>query len=254
MITIISPAKKLEETTQAITNQYTTPEFLDEAKELVEELRRLTPQEIEKLMGVNRNIAEINYERFMRWSSKTPSANAQQSIFTFNGHVYKRLSAESMDEKDLEFAQQHLRILSGLYGILRPLDLIQPYRLEMGTPLNTGKGKNLYEFWGNKISKIINSKLRNQKNPTLVNLASREYFKAIKPDLIEGNIITPIFKEKRENQYKTITVYAKKARGAMTRFIIRERIRNPEVIKTFEEDGYVYNEELSSEKEWVFIR
>lgn len=254
MITIISPAKNLEKRNQLITNQYTIPEFLKDAEILIDELRQLSPQDLAELMGVNKNIAEINYERFMRWTHQISTENAQQAIFMFNGHAYKTLKAETLDEKELEFAQQHVRILSGLYGILRPLDLIQPYRLEMGTHLNTERGENLYKFWNNKINRKINTTLQNQKNPTLINLASQEYFKAIKPESLEGNIITPVFKEKKNNEYKTIAVYAKKARGAMTRFIIKEKIENPEALKTFEEDGYVFNNELSSKKEWVFTR
>jgi len=254
MITIISPAKKLEQSSQSITNQYTTPELIKDAEELIDELRQLSPQDIEELMGVSRDIAEMNYERFMRWTRNISKENAQRAIFMFNGHVYKRLNSKSLNEDDLEFAQKHLNILSGLYGILRPLDLIQPYRLEMGTPLKTERGNNLYEFWNNKINKNINAALQDQENPTLINLASREYFKAIKPNSVKGNIITPIFKEKKNNEYKTIAVYAKKARGAMTRFIIKEKINNPEALKTFEEEGYIFNEELSYKNEWVFTR
>ena len=254
MITIISPAKKLEQSSQSITTQYSTPEFLYDAEVLIDELRHLSPRDIEKLMGVSRDIAEMNYERFLRWTANVSKDNAQQAIFMFNGHVYKSLNSNSLKEQDLEFAQKHLRILSGLYGILRPLDLIQPYRLEMGTHLKTERGNNLYEFWNNKINKSINSALQAQKNPTLINLASQEYFKAINPHSVKGNIITPVFKEKKNNEYKTIAVYAKKARGAMTRFIIKERIDNPEALKAFEEDGYVFNQELSSENEWVFTR
>jgi len=254
MITIISPAKKLEQSSQSITNQYTTPEFLKDAEVLIDKLRQLSPQDIEKLMGVSRDIAEMNYERFIRWTANVSRDNAQQAIFMFNGHVYKSLSPKSLNKEDIEFAQQHLRILSGLYGILRPLDLIQPYRLEMGTHLKTERGNNLYEFWNNRINKSINSALQAQKNPTLINLASQEYSKAIHPNSVKGNIITPVFKEKKNNEYKTIAVYAKKARGAMTRFIIKEKVNNPEVLKTFEEDGYVFNEELSSKNEWVFTR
>jgi len=254
MITIISPAKKLEQSSQAITNQHTSPEFLRDAELLIDELRKLSPQDIEKLMGVSRDIAEMNYERFMRWTSNLSKDNAQQAIFMFNGHAYKKLESKSLNKKDHEFAQQHLRILSGLYGILRPLDLIQPYRLEMSTPLTTERGNNLYEFWNNKINEHLNSVLQEQKKPTLINLASQEYFKAIKPNSIKGNIITPIFKEKKNNEYKTIAVYAKKARGAMTRFIIKEKINHPEALKSFEEDGYVFNQEYSSENEWVFTR
>lgn len=254
MITIISPAKKLEQTSRLITNQHTIPDFLNDAKVLIDELRQLGPQDIEELMSVSRDIAELNYERFMRWTPNVSKENAQQAIFMFNGHVYKRLDSKSLYEKDLGFAQKHLRILSGLYGILRPLDLIQPYRLEMGTHLKNKRGNNLYEFWENKINENINAALQDQKNSPLINLASQEYFKAIKPSSIKGDIITPVFKEKKKNEYKTIAVYAKKARGAMTRFIIKEKINNPEVLKTFEEDGYVFNDELSSKNEWIFTR
>jgi hypothetical protein len=254
MITIISPAKKLRDKPAIPTKQYTYPEFINDAALLTEELRQLSPEDIESLMGVNRGIAELNYERFMHWTKDKSANNAHQAIFMFNGHVYQNLDAKSLSETDLSFAQKHLRILSGLYGALRPLDLIQPYRLEMGTKLNTSRGKNLYEFWGEKINNHINGLLKEQNNKTLINLASHEYFKAIKPELIDGTIITPVFKERKDNQYKTIAIYAKKARGEMSRFILEEKAEEPEILKTFEKDGYVYNEELSSSTEWVFTR
>jgi cytoplasmic iron level regulating protein YaaA (DUF328/UPF0246 family) len=190
----------------------------------------------------------------MRWTPEASKDKASQAIFMFNGHVYQNLNAETLSESDLEFAQEHLRILSGLYGILRPLDLIQAYRLEMGTKLTNQRGENLYEFWNTKINEHINKELQKHKNKTLVNLASQEYFKAIQPESINEKIITPVFKEKKGKQYKTIAIYAKKARGEMTRFIIEDKIEDPEALKTFEKDGYVFNEYLSSDTEWVFTR
>jgi hypothetical protein len=254
MLAIISPAKKLKEKPSITINKYSFPEFINDADLLINELRQLSPSDLEVLMGINRNLAELNYERVMHWTAQQPENNAHQAIFMFNGHVYQTLDAKSLSESELSFAQNHLRILSGLYGALRPLDLIQPYRLEMGTKLNNNRGKNLYKFWGDKINTHINELLRNQKTKTLINLASQEYFKAIKPELIDGTIITPIFKERKGDEYKTVAIYAKQARGEMTRFILEEKAEEPEILKTFEKDGYVYNEKLSTDTEWVFTR
>ncbi len=254
MIAILSPAKKLDEKYSSSIKTYTQPELLDDSGILVEELRNFSPAELKELMNVSRDIAELNFERYARWETPFTPENAGLAIFMFNGQAYNGLQAKNLSEESLEFAQDHVRILSGLYGILKPLDLMQPYRLEMGTKLSNPRGKDLYEFWGNKITEKLNEALKKDKSPVLVNLASDEYSKSVNFKQVEGDIITPVFKEKKGQQYKTIAVYAKKARGLMTRFIVKERIENPELLKSFEAEGYSYNPELSTDKEWVFTR
>jgi cytoplasmic iron level regulating protein YaaA (DUF328/UPF0246 family) len=254
MITIISPAKTLDYKSEVQTKQYSQPDFLNDSKVLMNELRKLNPKDIVSLMKVNDEISNLNFERNLSWKTPFTSDNAKQSLLAFKGQVYVGLDAKNLSEDDLLFAQNHLRILSGLYGILRPLDLMQAYRLEMGIPLKNPKGRNLYEFWGTKISDVINKELSNHKRKVLVNLASNEYYKVVKSKLIKADIITPVFKEDKGNEYKVVTVYAKTARGLMSRFIIQNRIEDPEEIKAFDTDGYLFNRDLSTEKEWVFIR
>jgi len=254
MITIISPAKTLDFKSEVQTNQNSQPEFLNDSKILMNELGKLNPKDIARLMKVNDDIANLNFERNLSWRIPFTLDNAKQALLAFRGQVYVGLDAKTLTEKDLLFAQYNLRILSGLYGSLKPLDLIQAYRLEMGIKLKNPIGKNLYEFWGTKIGESLNKELARKKSKVLINLASNEYFKAIKPKLIKGEIITPVFKEIKGNEFKVITVYAKTARGLMSRFIIQNRIENPEDIKAFDTDGYIFNRELSTEKEWVFTR
>jgi len=254
MITIISPAKTLDFTTQSQIKEYSQPQFLDKAEILIKELRKLKPKDIIKLMSVNEEIANLNFERFLSWELPFNEKNAKQALLAFKGQVFIGLEAYSLSHDDLLFSQNHLRILSGLYGVLRPLDLIQAYRLEMGIKLKNPAGKNLYEFWGNKITENINKELLTQKNKVLINLASNEYYKIINPKMIQGSIITPVFKELKGNEFKVVTIYAKTARGYMSRFIIQNRIENPEDIKAFDTGGYLYNRDLSSDKEWVFTR
>ena len=254
MLAILSPAKTLDYKAKPQTNQFSQPVFLNDSKTLIAELQKLSPAGIESLMRVNKDIASLNFERFASWSMPFNLKNSKQALLTFKGQVYVGLEAKSLTEDDLFFAQNHLRILSGLYGILKPLDLMQAYRLEMGTNLSNPKGKNLYEFWGNKITEAINNELAAHKQKVLINLASNEYSKVIKPKLIKGDIITPVFKEIKGNSFKVITVYAKTARGLMSRFIIKNRIENPEDIKAFDTDGYLFNQQLSTNKEWVFTR
>lgn len=254
MITILSPAKKLDfkKTVQSKLNSQ--PDFLDDSKILINELRKLKPKDISKLMNISDDLANLNVERNLSWSTPFTKSNARQAIFAFRGQVYIGLDADSLNDNDLKFAQDHIRILSGLYGVLKPLDLMQAYRLEMGTSLKNSRGKNLYEFWGDKITNAINKELIKQKHKVLVNLASNEYFKSIKPKLLKGEIITPIFKEEKGGKYKVVTVYAKTARGQMSHFIIKNRLEKPDDLKAFDTDGYLFNEGLSTEKEWVFTR
>lgn len=254
MLAIISPAKNLNFKPQNVTKEYSQADFLKDANVLIKKLRKLKQEDISKLMEVNPKIAQLNYERYIQWGLPFTPENSKQAVLLFNGEVYNGLKAETLSEKDLLYAQEHLRILSGLYGVLRPLDLMQPYRLEMGRPLETKKAKNLYEFWGLKITKAINMELEKQKEKVLLNLASNEYFKSIKKDKIKARIITPVFKELKGDRYKVIVVYAKKARGLMARYMIKNRIEEAEQLKHFDEEGYFYNEQLSSENEWVFTR
>ena len=205
-------------------------------------------------MKVSAKIADLNFDRYETWSTPFTQDNAKQAMLAFKGDVYTGLDAETFSAADFKFAQQHLRMLSGLYGLLRPLDLMQPYRLEMGTKLDTDAGKNLYEFWGSTITDGINKQLKKIKSDYLVNLASNEYFKSVKPKEVNGEIITPDFKEFKNGDYKMIGIYAKKARGMLSRYIIQNQLTDPEDIKSFDEDGYRYNKKLSRGNNFIFTR
>lgn len=254
MLTVISPAKTLDFDTPTLTDVYTQPAHLTQSRQLVRRLRELSTQDISKMMSVSDNLAELNRERFKQWKTPFRPDNSRQAIFAFKGDVYLGLDAYSMAPAEVDFAQNHLRILSGLYGLLRPLDLMQAYRLEMGTRLGTEQGSNLYQFWGDRITKTINRELKQSDSQTLVNLASGEYFKSIKPKQLNAEIITPAFKEYRDGEYKFIQFFAKKARGSMARYLIDRKIDNPEALKDFDYAGYGYNAELSGNNEWVFTR
>jgi len=205
-------------------------------------------------MKLSLKLAELNFDRYETWKPKCTEKNAKQSILAFQGDVYQGLDAASLSAAELKFAQQHLRILSGLYGILRPLDLMQPYRLEMGTKLKTTRGNNLYDFWGSTITEGLNKQLKKLKTDTLINLASNEYFKSVKPKELDAEIITPAFKEFKNGDYKMIGIYAKRARGLMSRYIIQNKLTNPEDLKDFHEEGYKFNSKLSKGNNWVFTR
>ncbi len=254
MLTIISPAKTLDTEKQSITDKYSQPQFQEEAKVLVRELQKMSPDKLSKLMKISPKLADLNWTRFQEWELPFTPQNAKQALLCFKGGVYNGLDAASLLPVDIDFAQGHLRILSGLYGLLRPLDLMQAYRLEMGTPLKTGKKKNLYEYWGDRITQSVNDSLIEGKMKYLINLASEEYYKAIDPPKVNAQIITPIFKEYRNGQYKFMSVFGKKARGLMSRFIIRNKLTDPEQMKLFDSEGYYYNDKLSGETEWVFTR
>ncbi len=254
MLIVISPAKTLDYDTPPKTGTFSSPEFLDRSEELIERARRYSALDIAELMEVSMKLAELNFERFEQWHTPFSPKNAKQAVLAFKGDVYTGLDSESFGEEDFSFAQEHLRILSGLYGLLRPLDLMQPYRLEMGRKVDTRRGKNLYEFWGTTITEGLNRQLQQLKTPYLINLASNEYFKAVKPKLLEGEIITPEFKDWKNGQYKMMGVYAKKARGQLSRYVIRHRLTDPERMKAFDVDGYRFNEELSKGNTWVFTR
>ncbi len=254
MLIVVSPAKTLDYHTPAKTKVATLPDYLDHSQKLVDRLRQLSSLDISELMKVSVKIADLNFDRYESWDKTFTTSNAKQTALAFKGDVYTGLDAESFNAKDFKFAQQHLRVLSGLYGLLRPLDLMQPYRLEMGTKLKTGHAKNLYEFWGSTITEGLNTQLKKIKSEILINLASNEYFKSIKPKELNAEIITPAFKEFKNGDYKMIGIYAKKARGMLSRYIIKHQLSNAEDIKTFDEEDYTFNKRLSQGNTWVFTR
>jgi len=250
VLILISPAKTLDFETPAKCDRFSKPAFLSETQELVGQLSQLSAAEISSMMKISDKLGVLNASRYQTWQSDFDHTNAKQALLAFQGDVYRGLDADSFTPEDLDYAQEHLLILSGLYGILRPLDLIQPYRLEMGTKLAHGKlqglsADTLYEFWQDKISNAIADRVARLDNLTIVNLASLEYFKAAQPKLLPGKIVTPIFKDWKNGKYKIISFYAKKARGMMSAYIIKNRLQNPEQLKGFTEDGYKFNPELS---------
>lgn len=254
MLIVVSPAKTLDYETQPTTPLHSQPMFLEQSQLLIDELTKLSVQDIAELMKLSDKLSSLNVARYASWHTDFNEDNAKQAVLAFKGDVYTGLDAESLSEADLEYAQQHLRILSGLYGVLKPLDLMQPYRLEMGTKLANPQGKDLYQFWGNTIADYLNSELEAQTSPVLINLASNEYFKAAKVKNIQGRVITPAFKDWKNGQYKIISFYAKKARGLMTRYIIQNQIDDPEQLKAFDLDGYRFAESMSEGDTWTFIR
>lgn len=254
MLVVLSPSKTLDPEACADAEICTQPDYLKESRQLVRCLRELSPDDIAELMRVSMKIANLNFDRYHRWKTPFTSDNARPAALTFKGDVYTGLGAGDFTRQDLNFAQKHLRILSGLYGLLRPLDLIQPYRLEMGTRLGTSRGDNLYQFWGNRITEGLREALSGQKGPVLVNLASQEYFKAVRPEGLDVPVITPVFKERKGRQYRVIGLFAKKARGMMTRHIIKKRLTKVDAIAGFTDGGYRYSPEMSTETEWVFAR
>lgn len=254
MLTVISPAKTLDFETAAPVPKATRPEFLAQAAELVADARALAPEDIRALMGVSENIALLNHQRFIDWRLPFTKRNAKPALLAFRGDVYVGLRADTLSAAQLRFAQQHLRILSGLYGLLRPLDLMQPYRLEMGLPFANRGGRNLYEFWGTAITDALNTAVRKSGTEVLVNLASQEYFRAVQSRALHAEVITPVFKDLKGGRYKVISFFAKKARGQMARFIIENEVREPEALKTFSTGGYRYDAAASSARELVFTR
>ncbi|MDO6704803.1 peroxide stress protein YaaA [Photobacterium sp. 1_MG-2023] len=254
MLIVVSPAKTLDYESPLATQAQTLPELLDHSAELIEVCRKLTPMDIASLMKVSDKIAGLNAARFADWHPDFTSENARQAILAFKGDVYTGLEAETLSDEDFTFAQQHLRMLSGLYGLLRPLDLMQPYRLEMGTKLANGRGTNLYQFWGNIITDKLNVALEAQGDDILINLASNEYFKAVKPKSLKGKVITPVFKDCKNGQYKVISFFAKKARGMMARYIIEHRLTSVEQLKQFDVAGYYFSPQESTATELVFKR
>jgi cytoplasmic iron level regulating protein YaaA (DUF328/UPF0246 family) len=254
MLAVISPAKRLDFTAPWTTARQTLPAFQEESQQLIEILRDKSPADIAGLMKLSSNLADLNYERYASWCPEFTRNNAKPAALAFRGDVYLGLDADTLSNHDLAWAQKHLRILSGLHGLLRPLDLIQPYRLEMGTQLKTRAGKDLYAFWGDKITNALNESLREQRQPLMVNLASNEYFAAICPQAIEGRIITPSFKDLKNGRYKFLSFYAKRARGLMARYIITNRVSTLKALREFSEEGYYFCEAQSRGDNWVFLR
>ena len=254
MLILISPAKTLDYETPATTKKSTQPAMLAAAQVLIDELRGLAPQDVSKLMHISDKLGTLNYDRYQSWNQPFTKDNAKQAVLAFKGDVYTGLDAGSLNTDELSFAQKHLRILSGLYGLLRPLDLMQPYRLEMGTKFANSRGKNLYEFWGSDITDAINKQLKALKSDVTVNLASNEYFKSVKIKELNAQLITPMFKDKKNGQYKIISFYAKKARGLMSAYAIKNGLTDAAKLKKFNLAGYCFNESLSEGNSWVFTR
>lgn len=258
MIFVLSPAKALDYDTPPTTDKHTLPDFIPQSAELIRILRKLNPAEVAGLMALSDKLAALNVGRYAAWSRTFSPANAKQAVLAFDGDVYDGLAAPTLDEDGLAWAQSHLRILSGLYGVLRPLDLMQPYRLEMGSRLATRKGKNLYEFWGERITDELNRLLVAQtqagREAVLVNLASEEYFKAVKPARLKGRLVNAVFEDWKDGRYRIISFYAKRARGLMARFAIDRRVEDVADLRDFAVDGYAYAEQASGPDSLVFRR
>lgn len=254
MLIFLSPAKSLDFKTPPHVSTHTQPAFLDHSMKLIRQLRELSPAEIANLMDLSDQLALLNFNRYADWTLPFTPANAKQAVLAFDGDVYDGLAAKSLSTADLDFAQQHVRILSGLYGILKPLDLMQAYRLEMGTKFKNEGGKDLYAFWGETLLNAINAELEAMARPVAVNLASEEYFKAAIGRKFKGELIQPVFEDWKGGRYKIISFYAKRARGLMTRYAILNRLTEPEGLKGFDIDGYAFAPEASDGSTWVFRR
>ena len=254
MYFVLSPAKNLNEAADAPLTRYTQPQLLSQAEVLMPVLRQLAPQDMAKLMGVSDKIALLNTERNDNWQPPFTLDNAKQAVYLFNGDVYEGLNAATLPESAINYLQQHVGLLSGLYGLLRPLDLMQPYRLEMGTKLANPRGKDLYAFWGTRITELLNRTLAAEDKPVLVNLASQEYFKSVQANKLKAKVITPVFKDEKNGQYKIISFYAKRARGLMVRYAAEHGLQEAEQLQAFDSEGYAFNPAASSEDEWVFLR
>ena len=250
----LSSAKNLNEKAPAPVKEITQPDLLAEAEILMRQLRELAPQQIAELMHVSDKIALLNAERNAEWHTPFTPDNAKQAVFMFNGDVYEGIAADTLKPEQIQYLQQHVRLLSGLYGVLRPLDLMQPYRLEMGTAFANTRGKNLYEFWGDIITDLLNDTLAQAGSDILINLASQEYFKSVNTKKLKARLIIPVFKDEKNGKYKIISFYAKRARGLMVRYAAEHNITDPEMLKNFDYEGYSFNAAASNESEWVFMR
>ncbi|MGF1565277.1 MAG: peroxide stress protein YaaA [Flavobacteriales bacterium] len=252
MLIVLSPAKSLDLTSEHTQESASQPLFLDQAEYLVGKLKKFSGKKLEQMMNISPDLAEENRQRFAEWHRPFHIGNARQAVLAFNGEVYRGLNASNFNDPDFEFAEKHLYILSGLYGILRPLDLIQPYRLEMGTSWAiTPKTKNLYAYWSETVTEVLNG---SDVDGPLVNLASNEYFKVIDTKNLNRDVITCTFKDLKNGEYKMLMTYAKHARGLMARYIIRNKITDPEQLKGFDKQGYTFNSKLSTDKDLVFTR
>lgn len=252
MLIVLSPAKSLDLETPPTTKLHTQPDFLDHSEQLIDRLREFSPAGIGELMDISDTLSTLNVARYASWTKDT--SEARQAVMTFNGDVYDGLAARTLTPKQLDYAQSRVRILSGLYGMLRPLDLIHPHRLEMGTRLHTPRGKDLYAFWGDTITNALNRTAEEQGAEVLVNLASEEYFKSVKRAKLAVPVITPVFEDWKSGKYKIISFYAKRARGLLARYAVVKNINNPEKLKTFDVDGYAFDKKDSDERTWVFRR
>ena len=254
MLILISPAKTLDYTVDTSNIQTSDISFPKESMELIKGLKKLKPKDLQNLMSISPKLAQLNFERFQQYKFPFAKEEVKPALLVFKGEVFVGINAENFSEDDLKYSQNHLRILSGLYGVLRPMDAILPYRLEMGTKYSTTKFKHLYEFWDMKIHKAMQDVLDTQGDNVLINLASNEYYKSVKANKLTAEIITPQFKDFKNGQYKMISFYAKKARGLMTNFILKNRISNPQELKLFNMEGYEYNDRLTEGNNWVFTR
>ena len=254
MLLLLSPAKSLDYDSPSESVPHTLPQFVSQSAELIEVLKHKTPTQISELMDLSDNLAALNVARYEAWRPKFTAKNSKQAVLAFNGDVYDGLEAKSLKPKDLEWAQDHVCILSGLYGVLRPLDWMQPYRLEMGTALTNLRGKNLYQFWGASIAQHLNGQLLKDKTPVVVNLASQEYFKAVDQKVLKARVIECVFEEYKGGKYKVISFFAKRARGLLARYAIQKHIQNPEKLKDFNLEGYAYEDSESDVNRWVFRR
>jgi cytoplasmic iron level regulating protein YaaA (DUF328/UPF0246 family) len=254
MLIVLSPAKTLDFESPIKVNKTTEPDFIARSAELISTLRTMPPAQIGSLMSISDNLAQLNVARYASWSKKFTPDNSRPAMLAFDGDVYEGLDARSLSARQLDWAQKHLRILSGLYGLLRPLDLMQPYRLEMGTRLATKRGKDLYAFWGDQITEALNDSLTVAKAEALVNLASEEYFKSVKPAKLDRPVITPVFEEWKGGGYKIVSFFAKRARGLMARYAIEHKLTKPEQLKDFNSEGYGFDAKASNEARWIFRR
>ncbi|MFN6179015.1 MAG: peroxide stress protein YaaA [Flavobacteriales bacterium] len=254
MIILLSPAKDLSTTKATSVKGATQPALLEQSAPLVQKLRGISAKKLGTLMDISPKLAELNHARYQAWNVPFTAKNARTAVHVFNGEAYRGLDAATLDADDLRFAQRHLRILSGLYGVLRPLDLMQDYRLEMGTKLTVGRAKDLYAYWGDRITEQLNADLAANKDEVVVNLASTEYFKAVRPKVLNARVITPVFKDKGPGGYKVVMMYAKHQRGAMARHIIQHRLLEPGQLKAYDGDGYRFAPAESTDSEWVFLR
>lgn len=254
MIITLSPSKGQDFETPGPIKKHSKPANLEDSELLIKELKKIRTADLQALMDISDDLAKLNAGRYKAFKTPFTPKNSKQAIFAFKGDVYSGINIDTFTADNFDYAQNHLRILSGLYGCLRPLDLIQPYRLEMKTRLNNPRGENLYQFWGDSITESLNKVLKKQQEPVLVNLASNEYFKSVKPGLLDGRLLSINFKETKQGKTRVVAIFAKRARGMMADYIIRNKIESPVAIRKFKQGGYRFSKELSDDKQWTFER